>query len=410
MRRTDNVIRFTKEWIASLPKPCDREEWNDSHCDCLTLRVGRSGSKVFYFFGRINGDVTRMKLGEFPHLELADARNEVKRMLGEAARGVVPTPKATQAKREIRLGDLIDWYLRTHSKVHKETYPRDKRMFEVHFSSWRRRRLSTITKAEVKELFTTIGETRPSAANRMISVFGSMWRLGQDEFNVKSPDPTSRIKRFREKQRARFLTQDEMLRFFQALLNLRYQVSKDVIMVALFTGARRSNVCAMQWKHIDFDEQAWIVPADESKNRHELRIVLPRPAMMILERRREDAVTPWVFPGRGRDGHYTEPKEAMKNLLNDAKIDDFRFHDLRRTLGSWQAIEGFSLAVIGKTLGHQSTSATAVYARLTDKTVQASVNDVATKMESVREEASRKQAASARKSKPAERARPRKPK
>jgi hypothetical protein len=39
-------------------------------------------------------------------------------------------------------------------------------------------------------------------------------------------------------------------------------------------------------------------------------------------------------------------------------------HDLRRTLGSWQAATGASLHVIGKTLNHKDSNTTAVYARL----------------------------------------------
>jgi integrase len=39
-------------------------------------------------------------------------------------------------------------------------------------------------------------------------------------------------------------------------------------------------------------------------------------------------------------------------------------HDLRRSMGSWQAINGASLAIIGRSLGHKSPQATAIYARL----------------------------------------------
>jgi integrase len=49
-------------------------------------------------------------------------------------------------------------------------------------------------------------------------------------------------------------------------------------------------------------------------------------------------------------------------------------HDLRRTLGSWQAKTGASLAIIGKSLNHKSQQATAIYARLDLDPVRASVN------------------------------------
>lgn len=48
-------------------------------------------------------------------------------------------------------------------------------------------------------------------------------------------------------------------------------------------------------------------------------------------------------------------------------------HDVRRTFGSYQAITGASLQVIGKSLGHKSTHATQIYARLNLDAVRNSI-------------------------------------
>jgi len=48
-------------------------------------------------------------------------------------------------------------------------------------------------------------------------------------------------------------------------------------------------------------------------------------------------------------------------------------HDLRRTLGSWQALTGATLQIIGKSLGHKSIEAAGVYARLTTDPVREAV-------------------------------------
>jgi integrase len=53
-------------------------------------------------------------------------------------------------------------------------------------------------------------------------------------------------------------------------------------------------------------------------------------------------------------------------LLERAEITEFVFHDLRRTVGSWQAHIGSSDIIIGKSLGHHSTQSTRVYARIRD--------------------------------------------
>lgn len=72
-------------------------------------------------------------------------------------------------------------------------------------------------------------------------------------------------------------------------------------------------------------------------------------------------------------GHLEDPKRPWQDLLVRAGIEILRLHDLRRTQGSYQAIIGSSLPIIGKSLGHKSTSATNVYVRLSNDPVRESM-------------------------------------
>ncbi|CAN5713952.1 hypothetical protein BH10CYA1_BH10CYA1_64130 [soil metagenome] len=100
--------------------------------------------------------------------------------------------------------------------------------------------------------------------------------------------------------------------------------------------------------------------------------------MEILQRRSnaENKNETWVFPSdrKGRKtgalSHMGNPKEAWKRILERAEITDLRIHDLRRTAGSYMAIQGVSPTIIGKALGHRSQAATAMYARLTQDPVR----------------------------------------
>jgi integrase len=97
-------------------------------------------------------------------------------------------------------------------------------------------------------------------------------------------------------------------------------------------------------------------------------------AIEILNDRRAKTNSEWVFPSDGSaSGHLADPKKAWQRILARAEIKDLRIHDLRRSLGSWQASTGASGYVIGKSLGHKSQQATQIYARLNLDPVRESV-------------------------------------
>ncbi len=81
----------------------------------------------------------------------------------------------------------------------------------------------------------------------------------------------------------------------------------------------------------------------------------------------------WVFEGTGKTGHLVEPKAGWKRILEQSGIKNLRLHDLRRTVGSWQAATGANSYIIGGTLGHKDQKSTAVYARLNIDPIRAAL-------------------------------------
>jgi integrase len=101
----------------------------------------------------------------------------------------------------------------------------------------------------------------------------------------------------------------------------------------------------------------------------------PEAVEILKDREKRSDDSAWVFPSKRGDGHITNFKRGWKKLLERAKLADkgLRQHDLRRTLGSYQAAGGTSLGIIGKSLGHKSLAATAMYAQLDLDPVRESV-------------------------------------
>jgi len=131
----------------------------------------------------------------------------------------------------------------------------------------------------------------------------------------------------------------------------------------------------MAWRDLDLERGIWLLPGEVMKNGLPVAIVLPPPAVVVLEARKPHTNgSPWVFPGDTATGHVMDPRKSWARVVKRAGIDNLRPHDLRRSLGSWQAIAGASLQIIGASLGHKDPKATAVYARLQLDPVRASVN------------------------------------
>ncbi len=199
------------------------------------------------------------------------------------------------------------------------------------------------------------------AANRLLALVRAMFNVAS-AIGFEGHNPTAGVKKFKETSRDRYLQPDELPKFFASLDAEPNETLKDFFRVALFTGARRANVQAMKWDQLDLTAGVWRIP--DTKSGDPVLVHLSSVVVEVLKGRKENSTSAWVFATHSKTGHLVEPKTAWRRLLHRAGLADLRPHDLRRTLGSFQAAAGASLLTIGKALGHKSQGATAVYARL----------------------------------------------
>jgi integrase len=294
------------------------------------------------------------------------------------AQGKNPADVKRAVRDEMTLRELFDAYLERHAKLHNKRWADDEGTFNLNFSGWKFRKISSITKLDVVTLHARIGRTRGKyAANRAVELLGTMFNRAR-EWGWEGENPAAGVKAFREHKRARFMDGAELQAFFKALLAEPNETMRDFFLVALLTGARRSNVQAMRWPEINWDSGSWMIPDEKAKGGEAMNLALSPAVIRILEQRQQTATesetkSEWVFPGVGKTGHITEVKSAWQRITKAAKLTDLRVHDLRRTLGSWQAAQGTSLQIIGKSLGHTSLEATKIYARLQLDPIRAAV-------------------------------------
>lgn len=366
-------LNFTKKAIEKLPWPTTSRHvyFHDEQVRGLTVRVSFTGSKVFVLYRKVNRRPERIVLGPFPDLSIDQARGKAEELNGAIAVGQNPAAQKRQVRDEATLKELFATFAEHHGQ-RKRSWKEMKRMFDVYLKPLHYRKISSISKLDVINLHARLEHDRgPYMANRVLELLRSMFARAI-EWEWPGTNPTTSVKVFKETKRERFLLREEAPRFFKALKAEPEDV-RDFVLISLLTGARRGNVQSMAWSEIDLGCQAWNIPASQAKAGEPLTIPLVARAMQILKRRKKAATKEWVFPSHSASGHIEEVKRAWGRIVTRAGLTDLRFHDLRRTAGSWQAIQGSSLVIIGKSLGHKSSASTQVYARLSDAPVRQSM-------------------------------------
>jgi integrase len=340
------------------------------------VRVSDTGKKSFNLMRKYNGRVLRITLGHYPATSIDQARKAAISQLHDLSVGKNPNETKRKIRTEWTLGQLFDDFMTRYSKRNKKSWMHDQREIPRFLSHWFNRRISEITKHEIQNLFDKISINNGNyAANRLLERLRAMYNKAI-EWGWNGQNPTNGMKKNRETKRDRFLTMHEVPKFTDAV-NAEHPLARNYIWMLLYTGARKSNVLAMRWDEIDFDSAQWRIP--DTKNGEPAVIPLIPRAMDILTQ--IPRISDWVFPSPlNSQNHYADPKSAWRRVLQRANITNLRIHDIRRTMGSWQAMTGASLPIIGKSLGHKSPISTQIYARLSTDPVRESMQKAADKM------------------------------
>ena len=206
-----------------------------------------------------------------------------------------------------------------------------------------------------------------STINRYWIALQTALNLAVKEWDWITKNPMSNISKLKEPEgRKRFLSDAERKRLLGQckLSNNHYLYS--IVIVALSTGARRSEILNLKWKNIDFDRQA--IYLHKTKNKESRALFLHSEALNCLNNLKLDNTkeTDLVFASPTNASKPIEITNAWEFALKRAEIDDFRFHDLRHSAASYLAMNGATLAEIAEVLGHKTLEMVKRYAHLSD--------------------------------------------
>ena len=176
--------------------------------------------------------------------------------------------------------------------------------------------------------------------------------------------------------RVRFLSDDERERLLDACRESDNPLLYTIVVLALSTGARKMEIMNLRWGDVDFQRKMIVI--HDTKNGDRRSLPLTGHAFDLIKRmstlRRID--TDLLFNSYRNALQPMTIRGHWCKALDEAKVSDFTFHDLRHSAASYLAMNGASLAEIAEVLGHRSFDMVKRYAHLSE---QHTVN-VVTKM------------------------------
>ncbi len=378
-------LRFSKRVIEAFKPPigADREWIRDSGSPGLWLAVFATGARVFYRYSKVGGRPERIRIGRFPELSVEQARRENLRLAGRIAAGANPNEERRAARRVPTFGEMLASYIAAprRGRVKRERRPSTIRAYQslanTVFAPWSSRPISSITRAHVETLVDQVARERGKGAAKNSLDMARAVFIAAVNAEIIPSNPARLVVGFATVERERFLTVDELGRLMKALDGADESL-RDLVRLALYTAARRSNLCHMRADELDLPGATWSIPGAKMKNGKAHVLPLSAAAVDIL-RRRLAIGSEWIFPGKnGRSAPF--PTVRWQALLKAANISGFVFHDLRRTAATLATTAGAPLPIVSRLLGHATLAQTSVYARPADEATRAAVDQVASKI------------------------------
>ena len=372
---------LTQAALDALTPALKRREIPDAKVSGLHHVIQPSGARSWALRYRFAGRNTKLTIGRYPEIGIADARRKATVARAEISNGMDPARQKQEAKAEAKAKaseiaqalDVVETvtrtYIATHSKV--KTRPRTVRETEriidhdiLPFrpkgssTDWRTRRLSSITRVEANALLDGIvARGKPFMANRVHEVLKALGRWAAER-GIVERSPFEHLRPpAKELPRERVLTVPEIKALLAALDEKAYPV-KQLVMMLLLTGARRAEVAQMKWAEVDLEAKVWTLPRERSKNGHELVLPLSEALIDMLRGLPGFGKNPYVFSfgGRGPVANFKWKNRldaAMAARLGEG-FTPWRLHDLRRSAASGMAEIGIAPHVVERVLNHRS--------------------------------------------------------
>jgi integrase len=269
---------------------------------------------------------------------------------------------AIDTTKEPKLKDLTSIFL-SYSKNNKKDYLRDvAKVNVIHQYFGEKTHASKITPKLIENFKSHLSEHYSNAyVNRYLACLKTIFNLAIKNELVKT-SPLKAVKMLKEdNQKIRYLTQDEEARLFMQLP----EHLKPIVICALQTGLRKSNILNLRWELVDLEYRFIEVLAQQNKGHKIIKIPISEKLLEVLENMPK--ISEYVFANPDTGMPYKDISEGFNNACKRADIKNFRFHDLRHTVATRLVEKGIDLRVVQEIMAHSTIVTTQRYMHPTPK-------------------------------------------
>lgn len=264
------------------------------------------------------------------------------------------------------LGECIDRY----EEEYLEGLSKRERLNRTRYLKWWKERIGELALSEVTPAVIT--ETRAKllkkvsgpTSNRYLAALSALLMIAEKEWMWIDQNPVRKIRRRPERRgRVRFLSKKERKKLLEVCEKSSDPRLYALVLFALTTGARKGELLGIKWSDVDLKNRR--ARLQKTKNKDRRTISFPGPAGDLLKRMSKTPhISGYVFANA--EGKPLFREKPRRKALAAAKIDDFRFHDLRHTAASYLAMSGATLPELAAFLGHRTLAMVQRYAHLTE--------------------------------------------
>ena len=214
--------------------------------------------------------------------------------------------------------------------------------------------INTISENDIINFFNLLKKDRgikQATVNRYRSLLNHIFNTAMKD-KVVNYNPVKYIKRYKEKSRDRALNSNEIKTLLETCRQSRNEELYYIVLVALYTGMRYSNIVNM--KRSNIKGNVYQLDGNETKSGKGQLIYLHQDLLNELNKH---------IQAFNRDNIFITKrvKRSFKTACNKAGIENFRFHDLRRTFATTLLYKDVNIKTIQNMLGHSSIMMTERY-------------------------------------------------